>query len=124
MSLEFNVKKWIELDNKYKKISEELNDIKSKKKILNDDIINYFNNNNNNNNNNDKLNIQYPCIKISDGKLNVIDIKTSNVITYKFLLDCLNNFFRDEEISNKFLEFIKSKRTYKTSRQIKRTYNK
>lgn len=115
MSLENNIKKWVILDNNHKKLNEQLKEIRDKKNELNDTIINYFNNNN----------ITSPTINISDGKLNIIKTKIPNVLTYKYLEECLNQYFDNNSDKVKdIMEFIKNKRTFSETTNIKRFYNK
>ena len=68
-------------------------------------------------------NLNNPIINISDGKLSFTETKVANVLTYKFLEDCLNEYFKDDT-PKELLKFIKNKRTYTTSNSIKRVYNK
>ena len=74
----------------------------------------------------DSKKASYPLINISDGKLSLAQFKQYNVLSYKFLEDCFKEFFKDYEntkaIENELIEFIKSKRTFKTNNLIKRTY--
>lgn len=112
MSLETNIKEWVNLDNRYKKLSDEIKEVRDKKSELSDFIFNYCNDR--------KIN---PTINISDGTLKLIDIQQSNSLTYKFLLDCFYKFYESkEEEADKLLEFIKNQRTYSRFQTIKRIY--
>tara|TARA_B100000965_G_C19556580_1_gene742517 strand:+ start:264 stop:608 length:345 start_codon:yes stop_codon:yes gene_type:complete len=113
MSVEKNIKEWVILDNQQKKINEQIKSIRDKKNSLSTDIMNHFN----------ERNLNNPIINISDGKLSFTETKVANVLTYKFLEDCLNEYFKDDT-SKELLKFIKNKRTYTTSNSIKRVYNK
>ena len=113
MSVEKNIKDWVILDNQQKKINEQIKSIRDKKNSLSTDIMNHFN----------ERNLNNPIINISDGKLSFTETKVANVLTYKFLEDCLNEYFKDDT-PKELLKFIKNKRTYTTSNSIKRVYNK
>ena len=114
MSIEKNIKEWVILDNQQKKINEQIKLIRDKKNGLSTDIMNHFN----------EKNLSNPTINISDGKLSFTETKVANVLTYKFLEDCLNEYLKDEDAVKELLRFIKNKRTYTTSNSIKRVYNK
>ena len=113
MSLEDNIKTWVSLDNEFRRINKKLQEIKSKKNEVNDNIITYFHENN----------INSPTINISDGKLQLIETKQANALTYKFLEECLNDYFKDEKQTEKLINFIKSKRSYNLNQSLKRIYN-
>ena len=112
MNIEDLIKKWVILDNNYKKLFTNIKTIKEEKNELTNNIINYF----------DSKEMENPTIKISNGKLNIAILKHGNIISYKFLTECFEEFFEDKEISEKLLEYIKSKRIYSTSKNIKRIY--
>lgn len=114
MSLEENIKKWVVLDNQHKRLNEQVKELKEEKNYLSCNIITNFS---------DK-NIKSPIIKISDGKLNLIETQHANVISFKFLLDCFKEYFDDVIEANKLLNFVKNKRTYTNISSIKRIYNK
>ena len=67
--------------------------------------------------------LQTSTIKISDGKLNFIETKHTNPLTFKFLAECFTEYLKDDEQSCALLEFIKNKRTFTNVQNIKRTYN-
>jgi hypothetical protein len=75
----------------------------------------------------DIKNMKYPLINISDGKLSLIQYKQYNMLSYKFLEDCFKEFFKDYEnsdaIEKELIEFIRSKRSFKTNKLIRRSYN-
>ena len=114
MSLEENIKKWVVLDNQQKKLNEKVKELRNSKNDLTNSIITNFS---------DK-NIKSPIIKISDGRLSLIETQQANVISFKFLSDIFKEYFHDEKEANKLLDFIKSKRTYTNVSSIKRIYNK
>ena len=111
MSFEENIRSWVHLDNEILILNEKLTNLKNKKKLLNNDIIVFLN----------EKNINNPTIKINDGKLKIIDNQFHQALTYKHLNLCLLQFFRnDNDYVNKLINFIKSKRTIKTTQEIKR----
>lgn len=112
MSLETNIKEWVQLDNKHKKLNDEVKQIRDKKTEVSDIILKHCN---------DKS--IRPTINISDGVLKLVDTQQANTLTYKFLSDCFSKYFNDTEQSEKLMEFIKNERTYTNVQSIKRTYN-
>lgn len=114
MSIESNIKKWVMLDNNYKKAYEELKSIREEKYILSNNIIDYFNDNE----------IKKPIINISDGRLSIITSKQIDTnISLQFLNNCFKEYFGDDNENVKhLLEFIKNKRKYSFNSSIKRTY--
>lgn len=114
MSLEENIKKWVVLDNQQKKLNEQVKELRNKKNDLTGYIVTDFSN----------KNINSPIIKISDGRLNLIETQHANVISFKFLLDSFKEYFDDEKEAIKLLDFVKSKRIFTNVVSIKRIYNK
>ena len=110
MTLEQNIKNWVVLDNKIKAINNQLNDLKSEKNKYNNSIIEYIANNN----------LDNVTINISDGKLKFSNTNYSQPLTYKYIYICLNNYFNDQDKADKIIEYIKSQRTTKTIKEIKR----
>ena len=111
MELQETIKKWVTLDNNLTKINRQLKTIRDEKNQLTSYLVNYFNEKNQN----------FPRINISDGKLNFIELKQYNTISYKFLEECLYDFYNDKEKTDEILNFIKTRRKYNTTITIKRT---
>lgn len=114
MSLEEDIKKWVVLDNKQKKLNEQVKELRNEKIDLTSSIITNFSD----------RNIKSPVIKISDGRLSLIETQQANIISLKFLLNSFKEYFEDEKEANKLLDFVKSKRTFTNVSSIKRIYNK
>ena len=91
----------------------ELKELRVSKNDLTDTIINQFH----------EKQIKNPTINISDGKLNLIETKQANTLTYKFLETCLEEYFNNSEKTKEIIEFIKSKRNFTIINSIKRTFN-
>lgn len=114
MSLEERIRKWVVLDNQHKKICESIKKVREEKNELTQDLMNYFS----------EKNVKPPNINISDGRLRFIETNVANTLSYKFLEECLNEYFDNLEKSQELIEFIKRKRTYTTNKTIQRIYNK
>uniref|UniRef100_A0A6C0KTG9 Uncharacterized protein n=1 Tax=viral metagenome TaxID=1070528 RepID=A0A6C0KTG9_9ZZZZ len=115
-TIQNSIKTWVALDNQYKKLYSQISLLREEKNNIEEQIFNYY----------DSKNANYPLINISDGKLSLTQMKQYNMLSFKFLEDCFKEFFTDYEncksIENELIEFIKSKRTFKTNNLIKRTY--
>ena len=113
MELQKIIKEWVSLDNKYKKLLDDTKYIRNEKNDLNNKIFSYFSDNNYSN---------YPKINISDGKLEFVQQKQYDVLSYKYLETCLNEYFNDTNKVKEILMFIKKNRDYNINKLIKRTY--
>jgi hypothetical protein len=130
MSIEDKIKRWVVLDNQAKQLISQIQLLKDEKDDLTNHLIQHF----------DNANKKYPIINISDGKLNFIQVKQPNGLSYKFLEQCFIEYF-SKNISatansatansatansatiKSLLDYIKSKRTYTVNKTIKRVYN-
>jgi cell shape-determining protein MreC len=123
MSIEDKIKRWVVLDNQVKQLTSQIQLLKDEKEELTNHLIEHF----------DNANKKYPIINISDGKLNFIQVKQPNGLSYKFLDQCFIEYFsKNANGANansananvkSLLDYIKSKRTYTISKIIKRVYN-
>jgi len=114
MDLQENIKRWVKLDNDSKKLAQSMKELREEKNNISSNLFDYFSNNN----------MKPPNVNISDGKLGFVEVNTANVLTYKFLEECLNEHFDDTSKTKELLEFIKSKRSYTKNKVIRRVYNK
>ena len=87
MSLEEAIKKWVVLDNKQKKLNKKIKDLKNKKSDLTTNIVTNIS----------EKNIKSPIIKISDGRLSLIETQQANIISLKFLLDTFKEYVEDDK---------------------------
>jgi hypothetical protein len=122
MTIEDKIKRWVMLDNQVKQLISQLQLLKDEKEELTNHLIEHF----------DNVNKKYPIINISDGKLNFIQVKQPNGLSYKFLEQCFVEYFNKNANANSanananvksLLDFIKSNRTYNINKTIKRVYN-
>lgn len=114
MDLQENIKKWVKLDNNYKLLYNQLREVREEKNNISANLFDYFSNNN----------MKPPNVNISDGKLSFVELNNPNALTFKFLEECLNEYFNESKESKELLEFIKSKRSYSKNKLIRRVYNK
>jgi hypothetical protein len=117
MSIEEKIKRWVVLDNQLKQLHSQIQLLRDEKNDLTNNLIEHF----------DNANKKFPIINISDGKLSFIQVKQPNALSYKFLEQCLSNYFKTNTNTNTntnlLLDYIKLNRTYSVNKTIKRVYN-
>ena len=119
MSIEDKIKRWVVLDNQFKQLQSQIRVLKDEKEELTNHLIEHF----------DNANKKYPIINISDGKLTFIIVNQANGLSYKFLEQCLIEYFSknsndtNRATAKSLLDYIKSKRIYSVNKTIKRVYN-
>ena len=111
--MENNIKNWLLLDNKIKELNQKINELREKKNSYKNDIYQHVTNNNLNN----------ATIKIGSDYLRFVETKQNTPISYKFLIQALNNCFIDENDIEKIMNYIKTNRENKIINDIKR-FNK
>ena len=112
MSLEDCIKNWVLLDNNINKLYNQTKLFREKKNIMTNNIFKLLENKNIRN------------IKISDGNLRINNSYSYETITYKFLEECFNEYFNNNNERDELLNYIKTKRNRTTVNTIKRIYNK
>ena len=112
-NFEQDVQEWVELDNKLKAYNEQIRQLRQKRNLLSDNITSYIETNG----------LSNATVNISDGRLRFMNVKTPTPLTYKFVEQCLGEIISDEERVKQIINYIKEKREYKYSSEIKRSYN-
>lgn len=107
------IQKWVELDNKIKKINAELKSSRELKNDLETSIMETVN----------SKKILNTSLSIPDGRLRFVETKTTNPISLNFLEQCLNDLIPNKSQVQHILKYIKEKREIKINPEIKRYYN-
>jgi hypothetical protein len=107
------IQKWIELDNKLKKINSEIKTTREMKNDLEASIMDVVNN----------KKLLNTSIATMDGRLRFIETKTSNPLSLTFVEQCLNEIIPNSSQVQHILKYIKDKREIKINSEIKRYYN-
>ena len=107
------IQKWIELDNKLKKINSEIKTTREIKNDLEASIMDVVNN----------KKLLNTSIATMDGRLRFIETKTSNPLSLTFVEQCLNEIIPNSSQVQNILKYIKEKREIKINPEIKRYYN-
>jgi len=107
------VQRWVDLDNKIEVKKIKMKEYQDEKKELEDAIVDYIDSY-------DKKNLQ---INTSDGYINFIDNKQTQMLTLKFLWESLNAFFDsqpNEVTAASVMDFVLKNREVKTKLVMRR----
>jgi septal ring factor EnvC (AmiA/AmiB activator) len=107
------IQKWIELDNKLKKINSEIKTTREMKNDLEASIMDVVNN----------KKLLNTSVATMDGRLRFIETKTSNPLSLTFIEQCLHEIIPNSSQVQHILKYIKDKREIKINSEIKRYYN-
>ena len=107
------IQKWIELDNKLKKINNEIKTTREMKNDLEASIMEIVNN----------KKLLNTSISTTDGRLRFIETKSSNPLSLTFVEQCLHEIISNASQVQHILKYIKEKREIKINPEIKRYYN-
>ena len=107
------VYKWIEIDNKIKKINAELKTLREGKNDIETSIMETVNN----------KKLLNTSLALPDGRLRFVETKTTNPISLTFIEKCLNELIPNKSQVQHILKYMKDKREIKTNPEIKRYYN-
>ena len=107
------IQKWVEIDNKIKKINAELKTLREGKNDIETSIMEIVNN----------KKLLNTSLALPDGRLRFVETKTTNPISLTFIEKCLNELIPNKSQVQHILKYMKDKREIKTNPEIKRYYN-
>ena len=107
------IQKWIELDNKLKKINNEIKTTREMKNDLEASIMEIVNN----------KKLLNTSISTTDGRLRFVETKSSNPLSLTVVEQCLHEIIPNASQVQHILKYIKEKREIKINPEIKRYYN-
>ena len=107
------IQKWIEMDNKIKKINSELKTSRDLKNDIETSIMETVNN----------KKLLNTSLSLPDGRLRFVETNTTNPISLTFIEKCLNELIPNKSQVQHILKYMKDKREIKTNTEIKRYYN-
>jgi hypothetical protein len=107
------IQKWVEVDNKIKKMNAELKSSRELKNDLEKSIMTTVNN----------KKLVNTSLSLPDGKLRFVETKTTNPISLTFVEQCLNDLIPNKSQVQHILKYMKEKREIKINPEIKRYYN-
>jgi hypothetical protein len=113
MSLEQNIKEWVQLDNQLRVYSENIKVIKDRKTELLSRIVG----------DDEKFgaNLQSKSIQISDGKLKFQNTKVFSPLSFKYLQGSLEKIIRNEDQVQQIIDYVRNNREFKLVPEIKRS---
>jgi hypothetical protein len=107
------IQKWVEVDNRVKKLNVELKTSRDLKNELEASIMTTVNN----------KKLLNTSLSLSDGRLRFVETRTTNPISLTFVEQCLNDLIPNKSQVQHILKYIKEKREIKINPEIKRYYN-
>ena len=107
------IQKWIEMDNKIKKINAELKTSRELKNDIETSIMETVNN----------KKLLNTSLALPDGRLRFVETNTTNPISLTFIEKCLHELIPNKSQVQHILKYMKDKREIKTNPEIKRYYN-
>ena len=110
MTIQENVQKWIDIDNKIKEQNELIKRLRNERTSIEESITTYASDNNLNN----------LSIKTNDGILKLFDLKTSSRYRLNTLKKCLSEIIDDDEKVLEIITYLKEKRSVSITKSIKK----
>jgi CxxC motif-containing protein len=112
-SFDKQIQKWIEIDNKVKKMNSEIKTMRESKNDIEASIMDIVNN----------KKLLNTSIATADGRLRFIETKTSTPLSLAFIEQCMHEIIPNKSQVQHILKYIKEKREIKINPEIKRYYN-
>ena len=112
MAFEEQIRKWASLDTQISEINNSTKALKQERNTIEQSILRHVESNALNN----------ATIKLNDSRLQFVNNKINQPLTYKFLKECLKDIM-DEEEADEVITYIRDKREPKTNFTIKRFFN-
>jgi len=112
-SFDKQIQRWIEIDNKLKKMNSEVKTMRESKNDIEASIMEIVNN----------KKLLNTSIATADGRLRFIETKTSNPLSLAFIEQCMHEIIPNNSQVQHILKYIKEKREIKINSEIKRYYN-
>lgn len=110
MSFENKIQEWVQLDNRLKKLNEEIKQLRDQRNSIESNLTNYAKTNN----------MEDKTFKINNDKLKFVETKVPEPLTFKYLEKTLGEIIKNESQVQLIMEHIKQKRNIKIVPEIKR----
>jgi len=109
-----HIQKWLLYEQQLKLIAEKSKNIKESKHHSTEFIINYM----------EKNRLTQNKIKITDGELRIHEKKEYSPLTYTYVEECLAKIIPEKEHIEYIMDYLKTNRETKISKEIRKTNNK
>ena len=117
-NFDFNssMSEWVTIDNKIRKINEQLAQLKEERNEIADKLNEYV----------EVSSIEKKTINVNlkDSQIKFVTTKVPQTLTFKYLETCLQEIITDEEQVSQIIEYVKSNRRIENVNEIKRIYKK
>jgi len=110
-NIEKQLQQWVILDNQYKLVQEKSKELREKKSSLLESITSTGGLSTNS------------VINITDGRIKLVNTKSTTPLTFTYLETCLSEIIKNEEQVKKIVDYLKKRRETKTVTELKRYYN-
>ena len=111
-----SMSEWVTIDNKIRKINEQLAQLKEERNEIADKLNEYV----------EVSSIEKKTINVNlkDSQIKFVTTKVPQTLTFKYLETCLQEIITDEEQVSQIIEYVKSNRRIENVNEIKRIYKK
>lgn len=113
-SLEENVAEWVKFDNEQQRLSLRLKELREQKSSLQDTISDQFS----------SRGLVNPIVKISDGKLAMVERKVTQSLTLSLVEEALTGCIADSGTVKQLMDHIKHARQVTHQVELRRYYSK
>lgn len=112
MNFQDKIVDWVKIDNQIRELNDKLKSMRNERT----EILNVINNHVEENK------MQDTVIELNDSSLRFQTVKTPQPLSLKFIKQCLHECIPNEDDVNKLIDYIKLKRTYKETNDIRRAF--
>ena len=105
-----NIKQWINIDTKIQTLNEDLKKLRETRNSTGAFITKYI----------EAHNLMKTKFTLNNGYIKYSKTNQSNPLTFKYIFECLKQYFNDEELATNICEFIKNNRHKTLTTSIKR----
>lgn len=110
LSIDYQLKQWIVLDNQIKKITEQLYELREERQRMGDHLFKSATNNN----------LVNTTFQSGDERVKFTNTRVSSQLTFKYVEKSLGNIIKNEGQVKQIIEYLKTNRESKIVPEIKR----
>ena len=113
MTLQYNIKEWIKIDNEITSLNSKVKELRDSKKPIQSSIMEHI----------ETENLFDATVKISDGRLKFVQQRQSAPLTLRYVEQCLKEKIENEDTVENIMTHIKNSMENKQTTDIKRFYD-